>query len=454
MSGPSGPAQLLVRVTVTSQTRRVDLALPSVVPVADLLPELARCVGVLDVGTVHGGYCAVTRDGRVLRAEPGLAAQGVLHGDVITIAAPALEGLPDAHDDASEAMADVVERDAGRWSPAARRHAAMWSAVALLLLGAGALGTQHGSHSADAARAVAFALAVVLLAVAVLFSRERGETLAAVTSGHLACLYAAVGASCSARLTPLSGDALALAGGGVLVAGLIALLGMSGERLLMVPAVVTGSLCAATGLLMRATTLDPALPLTTVLTLVVLATSGFPALVLSTSGTGRHALSPTPSSPTDAGGVDMARLAADCRLAREILLAISATAGVLLVGLAPFAVSLGMVGAAVPVLGCAVVMLRTRRYRSELDVLVGLVSGVLGLLSTATSVLVLDAHWRMPTAVVVAAAGVVMLGRTLLQNLRPSPVDPRPGRVGDWVESASVVALIPVLVVAAGLSVG
>lgn len=453
MSGPSGPAQLLLRVTVTSQTRRVDLALPSVVPVADLLPELARCVGVLDVGTVHGGYCAVTRDGRVLRADLGLAAQGVLHGDVITIAAPALEGVPEAHDDASEAMADVVERGAA-WGPTARRHAALWSAVALLLLGAGALATQHGSHFAGAARAVSFALAVVLLAGAVLFSRGRVETLAAVTSGHLACLYAAVGASCSARLTPLSGDALALAGGGVLAVGLIVVLGMSGERLLMLPAVVAGSLSAATGLLMRASTLDPALPLTTVLTLIVLATSGFPALALSTSGTGRHALSARPSSPTEAGGVDMARLAADCRLAREILLAISATAGLLLVGLAPFAVSLGRVGAAVPVLGCAVVMLRTRRYRSELDVLVGLVSGVLGLLSTVTSVLVLDAHWRMPTAVVVAAAGVVLLGRTLLQSLWPRPEDPRPGRVGDWVESASVVALVPVLVVAAGLSVG
>ena len=38
----------LVRVTVTSGTRRVDLVLPGAVPVAELVPELARSVGLLD----------------------------------------------------------------------------------------------------------------------------------------------------------------------------------------------------------------------------------------------------------------------------------------------------------------------------------------------------------------------------------------------------------------------
>ncbi|MSZ76657.1 MAG: type VII secretion integral membrane protein EccD, partial [Actinobacteria bacterium] len=46
----------LVRVTVASGTRRVDLVLPGSVPVAELVPELARSVGLLDALTVHGGY--------------------------------------------------------------------------------------------------------------------------------------------------------------------------------------------------------------------------------------------------------------------------------------------------------------------------------------------------------------------------------------------------------------
>ena len=46
----------LVRVTVASGTRRVDLVLPGSVPVAELVPELARSVGLLDAATVYGGY--------------------------------------------------------------------------------------------------------------------------------------------------------------------------------------------------------------------------------------------------------------------------------------------------------------------------------------------------------------------------------------------------------------
>ena len=37
----------LVRVTVASGSRRVDLVLPGAVPVAELVPELARSVGIL-----------------------------------------------------------------------------------------------------------------------------------------------------------------------------------------------------------------------------------------------------------------------------------------------------------------------------------------------------------------------------------------------------------------------
>ena len=55
-SSPPSPTSGLVRVTVASGTRRVDLVLPGAVPVAELVPELARSVGLLDATTVYGGY--------------------------------------------------------------------------------------------------------------------------------------------------------------------------------------------------------------------------------------------------------------------------------------------------------------------------------------------------------------------------------------------------------------
>ena len=55
---------------------RVDLVLPGAVPVAELVPELARSVGLLDPLTVHGGYTVTGPDGRRLSGDAGLVLQG------------------------------------------------------------------------------------------------------------------------------------------------------------------------------------------------------------------------------------------------------------------------------------------------------------------------------------------------------------------------------------------
>ena len=72
MSQAPASASGLVRVTVASGSRRVDLVLPGAVPVAELVPELARSVGLLDPVTVHGGYRLVTRAGVRLAVSGGL----------------------------------------------------------------------------------------------------------------------------------------------------------------------------------------------------------------------------------------------------------------------------------------------------------------------------------------------------------------------------------------------
>ena len=87
MSQAPTSASGLVKVTVTSGTRRVDLVLPAAVPVAELLPELARSVGLLDGATVYGGYRLVTQEGRELASDASLTMQGVEDGVVLTVAA-------------------------------------------------------------------------------------------------------------------------------------------------------------------------------------------------------------------------------------------------------------------------------------------------------------------------------------------------------------------------------
>ena len=118
----------LVRVTVASGTRRVDLVLPGAVPVAELVPELARSVGLLDPATVYGGYRLVTAEGRELSTDAGLIIQGVEDGGLITVTAGVDERPPRVYDDVVEAMTDVVEEDLQPWAPGAGRRTALWAA--------------------------------------------------------------------------------------------------------------------------------------------------------------------------------------------------------------------------------------------------------------------------------------------------------------------------------------
>ncbi|MGA8256346.1 MAG: EsaB/YukD family protein, partial [Nocardioides sp.] len=149
----------LVRVTVSSGTRRVDLVLPGAVPVAELVPELARSVGLLDAATVYGGYRLVTSDGRPLAHDSGLTLQGVDDGAVITVTAGVDEPAPMIYDDVVEAMTDVVEHDLKPWEASSGRTTALGAAVLLLALGAAALLVQGSSQvAASAAAMVAVAL--------------------------------------------------------------------------------------------------------------------------------------------------------------------------------------------------------------------------------------------------------------------------------------------------------
>ncbi len=440
---PTG-ASGLVRVTVTSGTRRVDLVLPGAVPVAELVPELARSVGLLDAVTVYGGYRLVTQDGRALATESGLTIQGVEDGGVITVAAGVDDEPPRVYDDVVEAMTDVVERDLKPWDAAAGRRTALGAAVLLLLVGAASLLMQHGSAIAAAAGVV---VAVVLVLGAVALSRTQGETDAAVAVALMGCVYAAVSGLMIAWGTPFFGTPVAAAGGAALVAGLVAALGLAEGHTLLLPPVVVGAVFLATGLVMNASTFDPAVVLTTTLALVVIAGSVFPWLALGATGTSVDQLFSAADITQESDPIDPGRVGADARVAHEILVGVSATVGALLILVAPLAVSLGVAGTVVSVLACVVVMLRTRQYRTGAEVLVGLSSGVLGLLSTAVSVLWLHSAWRPTAAVALAATGAVLLALTLL----PQGTSVRRSRLGDVAESVALLALLPALVIATGI---
>ena len=145
---------------------------------------------------------------------------------------------------------------------------------------------------------------------------------------------------------------------------------------------------------------DAAVVLTTSLVLVVVAGSVLPWLALGATSTSVDQLYSTADITAEPRPIDAARVRADARVAHEILVAVSATVGPAAGPHRPLAVSLGVAGAVLAVLCCVVVVLRTRRYRTRSEVLVGLVSGIAGLVSTGIATLWLHPDWRPAVAVV------------------------------------------------------
>lgn len=433
----------LVRVTVSSGSRRVDLVLPGAVPVAELVPELARSVGLLDPATVYAGYRLVTAEGRELAGDAGLVMQGVEDGGLLTVAAGVDDEPPRIYDDVVEAMTDVVEHDLRPWEPAAGRRTALCAAGLLMLLGAVALLVQRGALLAGVAAVV---VASALVVGSVVLSRAQREPEAAVAVAWMGAVYAAVaGLVLVDPGTP--GPALAAAGGAAMVAGLVSLLGLGAGRPLVLPPVVVGAVFLITGLLLRSFDVDAAVVLTVGLVAVVVLGSLAPWLALGATSTSVDQLFEVADITAEPRPIDPDRVAADARLAHEILVAVTATVGLVVVLVAPVAVSLGVFGAVLAVTCCLVVMLRTRQYRTGAEVLVGLAAGILGLLATAGAALWMHPDWRPTVAVLLAASGALLLAVTLL----PSTPSVRRGRIGDVTEAVALLALVPLLLVAVGV---
>lgn len=453
MSQGSSVTSGLIRLTIASGTRRVDLVLPGSIPVAELVPELARSVGLLDASTVYGGYRLVTQDGRSLANDAGLTMQGIEDGGLLTVTAGVDDRAPRVYDDVVEAMADVVENELRPWEPAAGRRTALGAGSMMLGLGALALLLTGESLLGGVTAAV---IAVLLVVGGVVLARAQDEPEAAVAVSLLAAVYAAVAGlllapgDLPAWSWPLDErffDAPLLGAGlGVLGVGVIAVIGLQEGRVLVIPAVVVGAVLVASAVLIRVASLEPSVVLTVLMTLVVLAGSIFPWLALGVTGTRVEQLYSLHDITADPEEIDPDEVGRDARVGHEILLAVSATVGTLLVLFAPFAVGRGVYGTILAGVCCLAVMFRTRQYRTGAEVLAGLTSGILGLISVAVAMLLIHDSWRSGAAIALAGVGAGLLGLTLV----PASPSVRRGRLGDVVETFTLLSLLPLMVLGAG----
>ncbi|MBO0819069.1 MAG: EsaB/YukD family protein, partial [Actinobacteria bacterium] len=158
------------RVTVVGPRRRVDLALPARIPLAELFPAVADYAG-LDHDTARQAQTGwvLQRLGQApfpLEATPLQA--GLRDGELLYLR-PREEQLPElAFDDVADVIASGIGDRPDRWVPRDTRRTALGAAALALAGGAVAL-LFSGPPWADAARAAGL-VAVLLLAGAAVVS--------------------------------------------------------------------------------------------------------------------------------------------------------------------------------------------------------------------------------------------------------------------------------------------
>ncbi|MBF4163546.1 EsaB/YukD family protein [Nocardioides acrostichi] len=118
----------LLRVSVVADARRLDVAVPRGVPVVELLPDLARSLGVLDPASAHLGHHLVTTAGRPLDTPCSLGEQGVVDGAVLALVPGSAGAPPVVHDDPAAALAEAVSARP-EWTPLVARASSPAAAV-------------------------------------------------------------------------------------------------------------------------------------------------------------------------------------------------------------------------------------------------------------------------------------------------------------------------------------
>jgi type VII secretion integral membrane protein EccD len=169
---------------------RIDVALPTTVPLASLLPTLLWHSGeqLAEEGLPHGGWALQRAGDAPLDTAASVAALGIRDGDILYLR-PRQEALPAAvYDDAADAIVTTLRDQARRWRPEHARAAALATMGAAALAGAAMLAGLTTPRLAVAG--VAAAAAVLALLGAVSASRAFGDAMAGTVLGAAALPYA------------------------------------------------------------------------------------------------------------------------------------------------------------------------------------------------------------------------------------------------------------------------
>lgn len=429
------------RVAIAAPTTRVDLALPTAVPLVALLPAIVTHAEQ-DPAAPHS-WALSRLDGTRLDPAVGLAAAGVAEGELLV--------LHPAHDVAGDPLYDdVVEllgehaADSG-WAPRDTRRAAAAFTV-LAIAGAVLAGAATGGLLAGILLAV---LAGLLLAGGAGIAHATGDLRAGVL---LAVLATAVGPVAGAVLLgpPVGAGHLLLAAGIAVLVAATAPPALGGGDGVFLGIGLAGLLAVLAALLVLLVPTTPARAAAVVAPLALALTTVMPTLALRLSRIPRPPLPRTSADLAEVPGqLDVDRVQHRVRRARDLLSGLVmgcyavAAAGVVVLTddrSSPWpCVLAAMLG--------VLLLLRARLFRRRAQVAAPLAAAGVALVAGALAAV---SAFAPSPAVLLGAVAPVALAVAALAGLvglwgGGSAVDPKAARALDTVETLLLLALVPMV---------
>lgn len=446
----------ICRVTVIGPRRRVDIALPTQVPFADLFPTIARFCGLdaTDFNKQPGGW-ALQRLGQPPFGQSATPeSEGLYDGEMIYLRPKSAEMPAMESDDIADEIASMHDGP-GRWAPTDIPKLAVGAATTGLLAGAVML-ARSGPHWTGPA-ILAGVMTIVLVVAAVATSRAAGQAVGATMLAATALPYAFIAGVAGIAATSQSGSGSTFLHGtglGALVGfalatavAIISMFGVGAGRPAFFGLAVAGGFGALAALIIFLANgaLSAAGVAVVVAFLALGLTTFLPAIAFRIAGL---AMPRVPASADD--------LRNDALLAPQKDVKTRAVAADHIVSGAVSGMALTCVGAEIAlgfghgwapaatlaVLSCGL-LLQSRLFRGRIQRLALLGAGYAGLAWLGVAY---PHIWNIP-ALLIGAGVVVGVGARLPTN-RPSPFW---GRAADIMDTICVIALLPLGLYVAGV---
>jgi type VII secretion integral membrane protein EccD len=447
----------LCRLVVVGPERQVEIAVPSQVAVADLLPALLPHLGdrLSDAGLGHGGWVLQRLGEAPFDEEATVESLGLTDGAVVHLRPRADQIPPADFDDLADGLATGLRERAGAWRPEMARWAAAGGFGVLVVAGAGML----AMAGPVLPRAIAGGILAILTLVGAYaftsaFQDRLFGTIAACAGIGYAAMAAAIAPSIPAGSSPLVlGPAQTLAAVAITIPAAVVAALVAGGNGPVFAGVVAAAASATVGAVLATLaglTGERGAAVTAVL--AVLLTFAVPRAALRLA---RIRIDPVPTKPEELQenidpepSTEVLRLAA---VADRYMVGLTAGLAVTGLGSTVLLPTGGWAGPALAVLVALARLLLARAVTSAWQRLLLSAPAVFGLFLVAVSeVGDLDILVRLVVllAGLPAVAAVLVTVALHLPDRRLMPIW---GRIGDVVQLISIVALLPVLAGVLGL---